>query len=386
MNMRTLICMFFVTGFSLIAPECRAQTISLHGSLASALIYSYDDGPAGYLGIRYTPRLMMRQKVNKSSIDGLLSVDLNSSATLTREHNEPVYESEADLYRCWLRYTAGQYEVRVGLQKINFGPGMLIRPLMWFDRLDPRDPLQMTQGVYGGLFRYYFLNNVNIWIWGLAGNRETKGWEVLPTERNSPEVGGRIEVPVARGEAGIAFNRRTVKVPEGYQALAHLAEVPLTESTIPETRFGADFRLDMGVGLWSELCAIHKEIPNTILEYQKMASIGLDYTFSAGNGIHVTGEAFYQALSSDFSGSDYSVSFYACSVTYPVSLVNTVSVMLFYDDTNSNLYNYFQVSAAFNTWEVFAIAFFTPDNMPLIQSGYSLFSGNGIELIVRYHH
>jgi len=53
------------------------------------------------------------------------------------------------------------------LQKINFGSATLFRLLMWFDRIDPRDPLKLTDGVYGLLLRYYFHNNTNIWLWGL---------------------------------------------------------------------------------------------------------------------------------------------------------------------------------------------------------------------------
>ena len=73
-------------------------------------------------------------------------------------------------YRLWGRYTGHQFEVRVGLQKIDFGSAMMLRPLQWFDEMDPRDPLNFTTGVYGALGRYYFLNNANIWGWILYGN------------------------------------------------------------------------------------------------------------------------------------------------------------------------------------------------------------------------
>ncbi|GAI27146.1 unnamed protein product, partial [marine sediment metagenome] len=58
---------------------------------------------------------------------------------------------------------------------------------MWFDRIDPRDPLQLTDGVYGLLLRQYFLNNANIWVWGLYGNDDLRGWEYLPSEAKSVE-------------------------------------------------------------------------------------------------------------------------------------------------------------------------------------------------------
>ena len=86
--------------------------------------------------------------------------------------------------------------VRGGLQKINFGSANLLRPLMWFDQIDPRDPLQLTDGVWGILGRYYFLNNANIWVWGLIGNDQRKGWEVIPSVKNKPEFGFRVQMPI----------------------------------------------------------------------------------------------------------------------------------------------------------------------------------------------
>jgi len=55
----------------------------------------------------------------------------------------------------WIRLSTKQFELRAGLQKINFGSATLLRPLMWFDKIDPRDPLQLTDGVYALLARYY---------------------------------------------------------------------------------------------------------------------------------------------------------------------------------------------------------------------------------------
>ena len=51
-------------------------------------------------------------------------------------------------YRLWTRYSSDQFELRLGLQKINFGSASMLRPLMWFDQMDPRDPLHLTDGVW----------------------------------------------------------------------------------------------------------------------------------------------------------------------------------------------------------------------------------------------
>jgi len=108
-------------------------------------------------------------------------------------------------YRFWARYSAKQVELRIGLQKINFGSASMLRPLMWFDQVDPRDPLMLTDGVWGILGRYYFLNNANIWLWGLYGNDNRKGWEIFNSQKTIPEFGGRLQIPVPKGESGFSF-------------------------------------------------------------------------------------------------------------------------------------------------------------------------------------
>ena len=42
-------------------------------------------------------------------------------------------------------------------QKMNFGSAIILRCLTWFNSIDPRDPLQATDGKTGPLLRYYFL-------------------------------------------------------------------------------------------------------------------------------------------------------------------------------------------------------------------------------------
>ena len=107
-----------------------------------------------------------------------------------------------------MKFSGDQFEVRAGLQKINFGSASMLRPLMWFDQIDPRDPLQLTDGVYVLLGRYYFLNNANIWVWALYGNDSRKGWEQIPSLKKVPEFGGRLQLPVSHGELGTTYHYR----------------------------------------------------------------------------------------------------------------------------------------------------------------------------------
>lgn len=129
-------------------------------------------------------------------------------------------EGNIKAYRAWARFSGTQFELRAGLQKINFGSAAMLRPLMWFDKMDPRDPLQLTDGVWGLLGRYYFLNNASVWLWTLHGNKGQRAWEILETPGNRPEFGGRIQVPVLPGEAAFSYHYRQTRLPRFLRMIA----------------------------------------------------------------------------------------------------------------------------------------------------------------------
>ncbi|HXX62945.1 MAG TPA: hypothetical protein VEO56_04030, partial [Bacteroidota bacterium] len=112
-------------------------------------------------------------------------------------------ESTLKLYRLKARYADSQTEVRLGLQTFNFGPAKILRSLMWFDRIDPRDPLKLTDGIYGLRIKHTWEDNSEVWLWGLYGNTQTKGYELFPTAPRRPELGGRLQLPVPQGEMGM---------------------------------------------------------------------------------------------------------------------------------------------------------------------------------------
>ncbi len=141
-------------------------------------------------------------------------VDFEAAAYVSGSVSSRSFESftaggRVSPYRLWARYTRRQFEFRLGLQKIDFGAATLLRPLQWFNEIDPRDPLQLTNGVYGALARYYFLNNTSVWLWGLYGNERTRGFDALPTNKRIPEYGGRVQLPTPRGEIALSYHHRT---------------------------------------------------------------------------------------------------------------------------------------------------------------------------------
>ena len=142
--------------------------------------YKNQDEWENNTGLRYIPFLTLTHPLDE---DTFFDTELSINSYLATDENSDGEHGDIDIYRLWIRYGSPQLEIRAGLQKINFGSAILLRPLMWFDRIDPRDPLQLTEGVYGLLGRYYFLNNANVWIWALLGEDETKGWEIFPLKK-----------------------------------------------------------------------------------------------------------------------------------------------------------------------------------------------------------
>jgi len=179
------------------------KTFNFYGKVSELVGGSL--GNSSYLfSSRYLPSLETNiyNKSNKF-------VDLELTGNLYYQTDfDTTSNSDIDFYRLWSRYSTTQFEMRLGLQKINFGPAFLFRPLMWFSSNDPQDPLGLSKGVWGLRLRYYFLNNANIWAWCLYGNNDLKGMEIFPTKDNSIEYGGRIQLPILNGELGISYHNR----------------------------------------------------------------------------------------------------------------------------------------------------------------------------------
>ena len=161
-------------------------------------VNDHPDWPV-WFGARFLPQVNGVLKAAKNSrINFEASANINGSVGCHPFDSINNYGA-LKAYRLWMSFSTLRFELRAGLQKINFGSASNLRPLMWFDSVDPRDPLQMTDGVWGLLSRYYFPNNANIWFWFLYGNKDRKTWELGGTSRQHPEWGGRLQFPAGEG-------------------------------------------------------------------------------------------------------------------------------------------------------------------------------------------
>jgi len=360
-----------------------AQSLDLRGQ-ASAWLSLTGVRPANLnFGLRYIPSFSASIAPGKD-----LTLDAEVSANAFLNGQAPggrfsVTDREIKLYRGWVRFATPRFEARAGLQKINFGSASILRPLMWFDRIDPRDPLQVTDGVTGLLVRYYFPGNANVWAWGLTGNGEAKGWETSPTVRRSVEFGGRAQVPVLKGELAFSFHHRRADLGRGV-----LAGLAAGDPTAPEDRFALDGKWDIGAGVWFEGVLIRQR---TLLLAQpdvRQLNLGADYVFGLGNGLRVLAEHLIVRAAPGPWRRGVGTEFSAAMLSYPASLFDNLSGVFFYDWTNRDVYSFLSWQRTTDRWQLFLIGFWNPDQSRIYpsSSGRALFGGKGIQVMAVFNH
>lgn len=380
---------YYIIGIIACVHTLQAQTNSSTDSLAlkatfsgqasAFLLFNPDNDLEIYGGARYIPQFNVEKGLgNKRLFDLEVSANISGNIGL---HPFDSTSTTGDIrpYRAWVRYTRPQLEIRAGLQKINFGSASILRPLMWFDQIDPRDPLQLTDGVWGVLGRYYFLNNANIWLWSLYGNKNRRGFDLVPSDHKIPEFGGRFQFPTKAGEAGLTYHYRQSDV----SSLGLL-----DNKSIPEHRIDIDGKWDVTVGLWVEATWIHKTENIGFFTNQNLFNIGIDYTFPVGSGINVIAEQLLIAYDEKAFNFNHTSTLTALSASYPLGLFDNLSAIIYYDWTNEKVYNTIQLQHQFAAWTLNVLAFWNPRDANLPQQGetQNLLGGKGIQLLAVYKY
>jgi len=112
----------------------------VHGQLSGWLDVAEADGMRMASGLRYHPRLLAHQRIGaRIEVDIAAALDARMAIRRAAER-AAIRHGETEVHRLWFRIAADRWEVRFGRQKISFGSASLVRPLMWFDRTDARDP------------------------------------------------------------------------------------------------------------------------------------------------------------------------------------------------------------------------------------------------------
>lgn len=379
-----------VSAFSLIfgarAEKKDSIHISFNGQVTAWGIVQWKDPVPVQFGGRFVPTVLGDFKVSPNSkLDFEASLNINGTADFTGLHYDTVM-GQFKPYRVWARYSGQNWEVRAGLQKINFGSAKMFRPLMWFDGMDVRDPLQLTDGVYGLLGKYFFENNANLWAWGLIGNKNPKGYELWGTAQWKPEIGGRFQMPVGPGEMAVSTHFRKIEPP----SLSMSAIKPIGD----ESRIGLDGKWDLGIGLWFESSITVSDVPAasaTLLpRVQDMCNVGADYTLPFGSGVGVTLEYFRYHEGNEFLLGVNAVNVFGTMLTYPLSMLDNLSGMVFYlpEQKQNKWMNYLSWARTYDNLNIYAIGYWNPDNVQLVSAqsqSRNMFAGKGIQIMVSYN-
>ena len=374
------IIIFLFVGFSSKAEKTDSIHIAFNGQLTAWGIGQFQTPVPTQFGGRFVPALLGDFKLSpKSKFDFEASLNINASLNYSGFHNDTVL-GQLKPYRVWLRYSGENWEVRAGLQKINFGSAKMFRPLMWFDAMDVRDPLQLTDGVYGVLGKYFFQNNANLWLWGLIGNKNPKGYELFGSSESKPEIGGRFELPAGPGEIAVSTNHRRLKYTIG------------TDTEFNETRIGLDGKWDLGIGLWFESSITATETAGFSSAYlpkmQDMLNVGADYTLPIGSGLGITAEYFRYHAGEKLLIEGNAFNVLGAMLTYPLSMLDNLSGMVFYLPDQNKWMNYLSWGRTYDNFNIYAIGYWNPDNVQLVTArtqSRNMFAGKGIQLMLNYN-
>jgi hypothetical protein len=368
--------------FLLLSTGAIGQTLSLHGQASGWITVRPSQASMAQTGARYLPEMTLGTNLGELSAEADLALNGLLSKDFARDAH-PEGEGTLKPYRAWIRLSSEMLELRLGLQKISFGSATLFRPLMWFDRLDPRDPIQIADGVYALLLRYYFLDNANIWFWALYGNNDTKGWELAPTEHNTPEFGGRVQTLLWSGEVGCSYHHRRAD-------LGSVVQLPVSgaHSSVAEDRIGLDGKWDLGVGLWVEAVLLDRQTEIPGLKYQRQWTLGADYTFDIGGGLTALTEYFRSENPNLPFGPAGGTGFSGWSLNYPLGVIDRISLLLYRDWTNRAWYRLATWQSSYDNWVIYLIGYWNPENVQLdgLQTGSNPYAGTGIQLMVVFNH
>lgn len=203
----------------------------------------------------------------------------------------------------------------------------------------------------------------------------------MRSDNRIPEIGGRIQLPVPRGEAALSFHNRT--------ALAdNLSGLSENFGRVKENRLGIDAKFDMVIGWWVEASwsTFNKNLG--YYKNQEIVNLGIDYTFGVGNGLTLTFEQLFAAMEADPFQFENNIPFSLFNLMYPVGMFDNVSAIVYYDWQNTKVYNFLNWQRQFNLFTVFIMAYANPKDykVPTIGAEEALYTGNGLQVMLVFNH
>lgn len=321
-------------------------------------------------GARIIPQLdYLRDFSDDRRISAEVSANVNLNADISPSNLN--IAGSMGLYRAWMRYSTQRNEIRAGLQQLNFGSASLLRPLQWFDGLNPTDPLRLTNGVWGILDRIYFENNSTLWLWGLYGNPDKRVWDLTGHSANLPEIGFRFQQPVPSGEIALSLNHRTVETELG------------VASRYQETKIGLDGKWDVGPGLWFEDSFTATSQASPLHAGWNSLTVGSDLTPEGLDGLSFT---FEHMLNTTYSTDAHYSNLSALSASWPINIFNRLSGIVLYSWEAKYWFRYLTWSVDFDRSSFYVIGFWNPNlSTSVLSLGSGSFSKYGFQVMYVLH-
>ncbi|MCK5686912.1 hypothetical protein KAJ27_22425 [bacterium] len=238
----------------LLVPALYSKKLEISGDIDFSytnLYANYD--LAGESLDKFYYETIVNMELKTSPVDYFYSTRINTFDSLGDDQNGVRILP----YRYWARYTGKKSEIRLGLQKMVFGPGKILRPLALFDSIDPSDSSKKTGGQKALRFSYFPDTETTLQTWVIKNDAES----------SKIHYGGRYNSVIKRGEASLVYQHWE-------NDFLH----------VKEDIIGCDLFLDITIGFWIEHAS---HLVDGTANYN-LSTLGIDYTFqSIGNGLHI---------------------------------------------------------------------------------------------------
>ena len=269
---------------------------------------------------------------------------------------------------------------------------MVLRPLMWFDTLDLKDPTGQTAGVGALRLKWYPWPNLALW-----------GWVVRPDYREYASPGGRIEYTLGAAEFGLTYHHNrhdplNTSPPD-------FVSSPLLPYASKEDRLALDTRLDWKIGLWSEVLVTQATVYSWDGgdNHLQKVMVGGDYTLPWGDGVYVMVEHLWSRLEyyrRYVNGPAAAVisrvlreeHLTLLMVSVPWAFFDNLMGFWQYDWENDRLYNFLMWQRTYDNFSLNTILYANPKR-EVYQPEFSVLLpeslmgfGNGIQFMIVYNH
>ena len=337
-----------------------AQSFSTKGQLWTSTLTS-NDVPDNQSSIESTMGYIPTLSLFKELSDNQL-VDIEWAYQLDRAYpGDSLMHNNQYHHRYWVRYSSEKLEARLGLQKIVFGPSLVLRSLSWFDTIDLKDPTGQTDGVEAFRLRWFPSNSLSLWSWVINNDQDTLSY------------GSRAELSNSAGEWGLTYHQDPSKSLQGIGQIG----IPVYGS---HNRLAIDYRYDGFIGFWNESALIRSNKSDII-----MATVGADYTLPIANGLLVMVE--YMSISSKIDSASYT----AIMTSMPIGMVHQVMFISQFDLEENRSYNYLRWSSSYDHYSLNFILSISPKradyNLPEEYLRRSLAGfGTGFQFMFIYNH